>query len=106
MHAAIRLKMPTAHVIAMIARHDCNINIYELLHRPSIHTFVEALKMHDLKMTDKENYGSGKCRTGKRRTNFQQTVRTITGMSSQSPTTVGVSHIRRNRSITYVGNYH
>ena len=24
-----------------------------------------ALKMHDLKMTDKENYGSGKCRTGK-----------------------------------------
>jgi len=24
-----------------------------------------TLKMHDLKMTDKENYGSGKCRTGK-----------------------------------------
>ena len=26
---------------------------------------VGALKMHDLKMTDKENYGSGKYRTGK-----------------------------------------
>jgi len=24
-----------------------------------------TLKMHDLKMTDKENYGSGKCKTGK-----------------------------------------
>ena len=24
-----------------------------------------TLKMHDLKITDKENYGSGKCRTGK-----------------------------------------
>jgi len=24
-----------------------------------------ALKMHDLKMTDKENYGSGKCKSGK-----------------------------------------
>jgi len=24
-----------------------------------------TLKMHDLKMTDKENYGSEKCRTGK-----------------------------------------
>jgi len=24
-----------------------------------------TLKMHDLKMTDKENYGSGKCNTGK-----------------------------------------
>ena len=29
-----------------------------------------ALKMHDLKMTDKENYGSGKCKSGKWRTNF------------------------------------
>jgi len=28
-------------------------------------THMGALKMHDLKMTDKENYGSGKCRTGK-----------------------------------------
>jgi len=24
-----------------------------------------TLKMHDLKMTDKENYGSGKCKSGK-----------------------------------------
>ena len=24
-----------------------------------------ALKMHDLKMTDKENYGSGICKSGK-----------------------------------------
>ena len=29
-----------------------------------------TLKMHDLKMTDKENYGSGKCKSGKWRTNF------------------------------------
>jgi len=41
------------------------ILIFMNYYRPSIHTFVEALKMHDLKMTDKENYGSGKCRTGK-----------------------------------------
>jgi len=24
-----------------------------------------TLKMHDLKMTDKQNYGSGKCKSGK-----------------------------------------
>jgi len=24
-----------------------------------------TLKMHDLKMTDKENHGSGKCKSGK-----------------------------------------
>jgi len=24
-----------------------------------------TLKMHDLKMTDKENYGAGKCKSGK-----------------------------------------
>jgi len=24
-----------------------------------------TMKMHDLKMTDKENYGSGKCKSGK-----------------------------------------
>ena len=41
-------------------------------------TSTVTLKMHDLKMTDKENYGSGKCRTGEWRTNFQQTVSTIT----------------------------
>ena len=29
-----------------------------------------ALKIHDLKMTDKENCGSGKCKSGKWRTNF------------------------------------
>jgi len=29
------------------------------------HDLAVTLKMHDLKMTDKENYGSGKCRTGK-----------------------------------------
>ena len=30
--------------------------------------FKVTLKMHDLKMTDKENYGSGKCKSGKWRT--------------------------------------
>jgi len=29
------------------------------------HGSLGALKMHDLKMTDKENYGSGKCKSGK-----------------------------------------
>jgi len=29
-------------------------------HNPTV-----TLKMHDLKMTDKENYGSGKCKSGK-----------------------------------------
>jgi len=27
--------------------------------------FSVKLKMHELKITDKENYGSGKCRNGK-----------------------------------------
>ena len=31
----------------------------------SVSVWPVTLKMHDLKMTDKENYGSGKCRTGK-----------------------------------------
>ena len=39
--------------------------------RASCQVDVVTLKMHDLKMTDKENYGSGKCRTGKWRTNLR-----------------------------------
>ena len=36
----------------------CDPNVHEHIHRVT-------LKMHDLKMTDKENYGSGKFKTGK-----------------------------------------
>ena len=43
-----------------------NKHMYDL----HMHVTEGTLKMHDLKMTDKENYGSGKCRTGKWRTNF------------------------------------
>jgi len=34
----------------------------------SLYKYPVTLKMHDLKMTDKENYGSGKCKSEKWRT--------------------------------------
>jgi len=32
---------------------------------PAAQPTAVTLKMHDLKMTDKENHGSGKCKSGK-----------------------------------------
>ena len=37
-----------------------NLPVKKIVHRLRV-----ALKMHDLKMTDKENCGSGKCKSGK-----------------------------------------
>ena len=62
--------------------------------------------MQEWKMTDK-NYGVWKMQDWKMTDKLLQTVSTITGMSSHLHVQLSVfSHIRRNRSITYVGNYH
>jgi len=75
---------PTDHLqlVDAVGRQRLNQMIADGRGRHCLHRDMGALKMHDLKMTYKENYGSGKCRTGKWRTKFQQTVSTITGMSS------------------------
>jgi len=58
-----------------VVMHKCNT--VQFLFRQ--HGSLGALKMHDLKMTDKENYGSGKCKSGKRRTNTTGSGKCRTG---------------------------
>jgi len=50
--------------VAIPAAESSVFDISLLRHLAQLFSLL-TLKMHDLKMTDIENYGSGKCRTGK-----------------------------------------